>query len=229
MACLRTQGRLPKLPWLKNKKWGAVACPQLWDNAPAHWNVEPWRGPNTLDDRLSAEGQLLWGCEAQIALDLPCSTTSPPAYYHLPIPAVRPAHLQLPTSTRSPPWTPKNLVMPCPSGHHQSIHFIVFHRGVPQPPQTSLSSASSRFKLRLVVMLTFIAYIIGEVEDRVLYFLTSCEHWSDSPPSPASYSSSAPLVNRAGGSIYVVEAADCQCSAGGVVSTSSAEINSRIR
>ena len=70
MACLRTQGRLPKLPWLKNKKWGAVVCPQLWDNAPAHWNVEPWRGPYTLDDRLPAERHLLWGCEAQIALAL---------------------------------------------------------------------------------------------------------------------------------------------------------------
>ena len=129
---------MPKLPWLKNKKWSAVVCPHLWDNAPAHWNVELWRGPNTLDDRLSAEGQLLWGCEAQIALDLPCSTTSPPAYYHLPIPAVRPAHLRLPISTRSPPWTPKNLVMPCPSGHHQSIHF---HR----VPQRSVTATSDIF------------------------------------------------------------------------------------
>ena len=138
MACLRTQGRLPKLPWLKNKKWGAVVCPQLWDNAPAHWNVEPWRGPYTLDDRLPAEGQLLWGCEARIALDLPCSTTSPPAYYHLPIPAVRPAHLRLPTSTRSPPWTPQELsdALPLWSPPEQPFHRI---------PQRSATATSDLF------------------------------------------------------------------------------------
>ena len=72
-----------------------------------------------------------------------------------------------PSTPPAPPPPPgvhpgrhKNLVMPCPSGHHQSIHFIVFHRGVPQPPQTSLSTTSSRCKLRLVVMILSIVYIM---------------------------------------------------------------------
>ena len=149
--------------------------------------MELWREPNTLDDRLSAEGQLLGDCEAQIALDLPCSTTSPPAYYHLPIPAVPPAHLQLPTSIRSPPWTPKNLVMPCPSGHHLCIQF---HR-IPQRRSTATSDILIHHPLKMQTQTCSYDFIYclyhGEVEESVLYFLTSCEH-------------QATLVNRARGS-----------------------------
>ena len=154
------------------------SCPQLWDNAPAHWNVGLWRGPNTLDDRPSAEGQLLWGlwgsdCPRPAQ---PCSTTSPPAYYHLPIPAVRPAHLQLPTSTRSPPWTPKNLVMPCPSGHHLCIQLY----RIPQRSSTATSDILIHHLLKMQTQTCSYDFIYclyhGEVEESVLYFLTSCEH-----------------------------------------------------
>ena len=139
MACLRTQGWLPKHPWLKNKNWGAVVGPQLWDNVPAHWNVEPWRGPYTLDDRLPTPSRetsavRLWGSDCP-------SPVQPPAHYPL---------LHLPSAQHTYGYPPPpgvhpgrhtDLVMPFPSGHHQSIHFTVLHRGVPQPPSTCLSPA----------------------------------------------------------------------------------------
>ena len=82
-------------------------------------------------------------------------------------------------------------------------------------------SPYSNTDLQLCLHLLLVTMVRWKTE-----YCTSWEPRGDSPSSPASCSSSAPLVNRAGGSIYVVEAADCQCSAGGVVSTSSAKINS---
>ena len=113
MACLRTQGWLPKHPWLKNKNWGAVVGPQLWDNVPAHWNVEPWRGPYTLDDRLPTPSRetsavRLWGSDCP-------SPVQPPAHYPL---------LHLPSAQHTYGYPPPpgvhpgyhtDLVMPCPS------------------------------------------------------------------------------------------------------------------
>ena len=104
MACLRrTQGWLPKHPWLKNKNWGAVVCPQLWDSVPAHWNVEPWRGPYTLYDRLPTPSRetsavRLWGSDCP-------SPVQPPAHYPL---------LHLPSAQHTygyppPPWIPHGL------------------------------------------------------------------------------------------------------------------------
>ena len=98
----------------------------------------------------------------------------------------RPPSLQLPTSTRSPPWTPKNLVMPCPSGHHLCIQLY----RIPQRSSTATSDILIHHLLKMQTQTCSYDFIYclyhGEVEESVLYFLTSWEHqaqlrWSIGP------------------------------------------------
>ena len=115
-------------------------------------------------------------CWGTVRLRLPETCPAQPPAHQPTIPAVPPAHLQLPTSIRSPPWTPKNLVMPCPSGHNLCIQLY----RIPQRSSTATSDILIHHLLKIQTQTCSYDFIYclyhGEVEESVLHFLTSCEH-----------------------------------------------------
>ena len=176
MACLRTQGRVPKLPCLKIKN----EVPQLVHSYETmRLRIEMW-SPGEGQIRSTIDYQQRDSCCRAVRLRLPQTCPAqPPAHQPTIISQYLPSAQHTsssPTSTRSPPWTPKNLVMPCPSGHHLCIQF---HR-IPQRRSTATSDILIHHLLKMQTQTCSYDFIYclyhGEVEESVLYFLTSCEH-----------------------------------------------------